>query len=243
LSGSCACPEHIFRVCRSATSRPRAELAMDRVSSVSSSFCSSSSAAAASCLSRPERKGARMGREPRGSGGTRRAAPGLSSVTVRARRLSDAGLQAPKGFDANGIVSTCQRRPRASVRSVTASTGGLRVCRRWSSVATSAVSFLGTMRLLASRRDLPRHGVNARNEGVHRFSSASLLKVAELSDGRDVRASGGARKHRFTVSFAALSNQTTVRQLCAIDALNQWTPGDAGGRPWIGRCGSKTAAA
>ena len=54
-------------------------------------------------------------------------------------------------------------------------------------------------------------------------------------------ASGGAEKASLHGVFAALSNQTTVRQLCATDAVNQRTPEDACGRPWIGRCGSKTA--
>jgi hypothetical protein len=41
--------------------------------------------------------------------------------------------------------------------------------------------------------------------------------------------------------FAALSTQTTARQLCATDALEPRTPEDARGRSWIGCCGSKTA--
>ena len=48
--------------------------------------------------------------------------------------------------------------------------------------------------------------------------------------------------HRVMASFATLSNQTTVRQLCASDALNPRTSDDVRGRPWIGRCGSKTAS-
>ena len=51
----------------------------------------------------------------------------------------------------------------------------------------------------------------------------------------------GAEKASPHSLFASLSIETTVRQLCASEALNQWTSEDVRGRLWIGRCGSKTA--